>query len=171
MGGVPAPIIAVLMLFATRAVVHPLKRTSAKLREIALGGGDLTERLEAPSGDEIGELSTGAQEVLSATSALSEITVKVQDGSDEMQRGAREVLGSVESVRDAGNRVDRSIKHIAERGESIRQLVTEVGALSRRVGHAMQGIQEGMDSFRTSAADSAEGFAPETEDELLMKDE
>lgn len=135
--------------------------------------GDFASVMQEISGS-MSELSTGAQEVLTATSALSEITVKVQDGSEDMQRGGREVLDSVQSFRDAGNRVDRSIQDIAERGESIRQLVTEVGALSRRVGYAMQQIQDGMDSFRTSSSDtngSVEVFASEVEDELPIEDE
>lgn len=103
------------------------------------------------------ELSIGAQEVLSATASLSDITTRVQDGSQEMQHGARNILSAVESVRDTGNSVDQSIQSISDRGEAIRRLVTEVGALSRRMGDSMIRIQQGMDSFRTSSDGHVEG--------------
>lgn len=67
--------------------------------------------------------------------------------------------------------MDGAIREIGERGESIRQLVTEVGALSKRMGYAMQQIQNGMDSFRTSSNGPEGEFALEAEDELPIEDE
>lgn len=50
-------IVFVLMFLVVRSIARPLEAAVDRVRDIAEGDGDLTQRLEADSDDEIGRLS------------------------------------------------------------------------------------------------------------------
>ena len=74
-----ASILSVLLLvfvlinvFMTRAIILPMKRTTEKLREIAAGEGNLSERMEVRSRDEIGDLAVQFNSFMDTLSGLVE---------------------------------------------------------------------------------------------------
>lgn len=110
--------------FLVACVLKPIELTTAALRDISEGDGDLTQRLAITSKDEIGELSTWVNsiienfhniinQVVSSTVQLSTATEQMSTISEQTSKGIGNQLSETEQVATALNQMSASVQEVA----------------------------------------------------------
>lgn len=94
----------VLSIVIIRAVNEPVKKVTAKLKEISQSNGDLTQRIGYESKDEIGELS----------SSFDSFVEKLQTIIGEVSRSSKTITASSEQLDNAAGITTQTIKGIAQ---------------------------------------------------------
>lgn len=105
-------------------IVTPLRDVARRLREIAEGDGDLTQRIDFDSSDEIGDVARGFNlfvdkitgillEVRSASAALSAVSAQVSATSQDLAQGTSEQASSVEETTAGLQQMNASISQNA----------------------------------------------------------
>ncbi|WP_084631950.1 methyl-accepting chemotaxis protein [Demequina aestuarii] len=139
-GGTLAAVVVVLLFgtYVTRSITQPINALSARMREIADGDGDLTQRVDDSRADEVGDLATvfnrfvgniaalvrqigvSASASSSAAHELSVVTAEMtRQSSDAAQQAAtaaataEQVSSSVQTVAAASEQMGASIHEIA----------------------------------------------------------
>lgn len=105
--GLAAGFLGLLLVWLTaRGVSRPIRRVAAMLRDIASGEGDLTQRLQYPRNDELGELASWFNRFL-----------------DKLQPIVAEVKGTVLQARETA---DRSAQIASQTSPGMQQQYREV---------------------------------------------
>jgi len=131
--------IFVLINSFNRLVLKPLEKMNGILKEMAQGGGDLTQRLDVNSTDEIGELAgnfntflvrlrdlvEGAQQ--SAFRVLS-LTGRIGEKSRDFLSSSQEQASSTNENFRVLERLDRSVQDIAGSADSLSITATDSSA-------------------------------------------
>jgi methyl-accepting chemotaxis protein len=148
---------AILAFRLLRRVVTPIVELSTVARRIA--DGDLTQRVEVRSGDEIGELqdamasmgqnlarvlgevSSGADALLSAAGQVSSTSQAVSQGTGEQAASVEETTASLEEM-------NASITQNADNSRATEQMATE-GA--RDAGESGKAVGETLEAMRRIA--------------------
>ncbi len=139
---VSIPLLAFIYIFVTKVVTRPLEEMVAGLRSIASGEGDLTRRLEAKSGDEIGQASKVFNDMMANFASLVRQVGKsashVSGAAHELVDGAKQVANSSHQqyeksrvVTDAVEKMVNSIVEVAESTERVHAQSQESLARSR----------------------------------------
>lgn len=166
------PLLLFIYLFITKFVTKPLDRMTHGLRDIAQGEGDLSQRLDVTSTDEIGEasqvfnhvmekfselirhVSGSAVQVSAAAKELSAGTQQVAHGSDQQSEksaatavAVSEIAARIGSVASSTEQVQRHAQESQDRtyegNESMSRLVGEVD----QVESAVRGIATSVEKF------------------------
>lgn len=112
-----------------RFIVHPVKRVSERIQDIAEGEGDLSKRLEVGSEDEIGNLATGfnifaeklsklISQVVSTATKVSSTSTQVMIGTMEIMEGAEIQINATEATSVSIEQMNRSIQDVAKSSET-----------------------------------------------------
>jgi methyl-accepting chemotaxis protein len=136
----------VLGLFMARMIVRPLHRLMDRLT--AMGEGDLTQRLEVDSNDEIGRMGRSfnafATEIQAAIQSIADGTSSVSSSSEE--------LSAVSSqLRSSTSNAARSVDEAAARIESVNDAVQSISAATEEMTASIDEIT----SNTSKAADVA----------------
>lgn len=127
-------IAGIILLTVNRTISRPASRASKKLNHIIEGidqkKGDLTERLEVTSKDEIGSLSEGINNFIVQ---LQQVMQKIKNQSEIMEKSMNEMNGevnssneNVSSVAAAMEQLTASMKEISFSIDGIRQNTQEI---------------------------------------------
>lgn len=136
--GIGLVVLILVAIFLTRGITRPIGALTARLRDIADGDGDLTQRVDASRGDEIGALATvfnrfvgniatlvreigeSATNSAGAAQELSVIAAELARQSDiaagqtaAAAAGANQVSINVQTVAAASEQIGASIHEIA----------------------------------------------------------
>lgn len=158
-----------------RMVVAPIRAVADKLNEISKAGGDLTQRLDFNSADEIGDLATGFNAFLGKT---RDIIVQVQGSADkvlqesgalvnviaEANQGAQSQKAQTEQVASAVTEMVATISEVSgyaqsaaevsrnagNRAESGRDLMHETSAQIHRLADDMAQASSTIDQVKVS---------------------
>ncbi len=103
-------IILFLGIMLTKMVIHPIKKTTSLLKDIAEGEGDLTKRLEVKSNDEIGELSRYFNHFVEK---LHFIVKEVKRNADMLPQNSYSLASTAEETSASINEVSRAIEELA----------------------------------------------------------
>jgi methyl-accepting chemotaxis protein len=123
--------ILVPLFISVRAVVVPINRTVAMLRDIAQGEGDLTKRMQILKADEIGELAQWFNQFL-----------------DQLERIVRDFGSKANSLRLSSN----SLSTIAEQ---LAETTTASTARSQRVARGAESMSANMSSVVAASEEAA----------------
>jgi len=129
----------VLISSFNRLVLVPIGSMNKMLQEMAAGGGDLTQRLDATSDDEIGELASNFNTFLGT---LRELVMKVQDAgfkvlglTGRIKDKSRSFISSAQEQVTTTNdnfraieKMDRSVQEVAGSAESLSITATDSSA-------------------------------------------
>ena len=92
----------ILSIIIIRAITRPLKKVTTKLKEISQSNGDLTQRIEHDSKDEIGQLSGSFDEFMSKLQLIiSEVAVSaetISSSSKQLNEAAVVTTKSLEEI-------------------------------------------------------------------------
>ena len=129
-------IFAFVMWLTPRKVIAPIQELTAHLQEIAMGGGDLSARLEVSTNDEIGQMAAGfnhfVAELQNMVKSIAEISANLGDAA-ESQRQLAEV------GRDTISRQRIEIGHIAT---AMNEMTATVQEVARSAANAASGAND-----------------------------
>lgn len=163
-------ILSIISLWMARQITRPIKLAKERMREIAEGDGDLTQRLEVKSQDEVGEMSTwintfldqihdiitqvvgSAQEVAGAATEISANTEEMASGMEQQANQATQVSAAVEEVNasvqevakmsmDAATSSDSSSKSATEGSEVVKQAIQGMNSINESVTSTAESIR------------------------------
>jgi len=132
-------------VFFTGAIVRPINQVNEQLKNIAEGEGDLSKEIRVKSRDEIGDMATVFNKMLST---LRTMLSQVNSTSEQVAAASEELLASSEETTSATNQIASSVQEIAKIAE-IQGKNTEESA--RAIGEINSGIQHIADSINTVA--------------------
>jgi len=143
--------ILVPLFFSVRAVIIPIKRTVAMLKDIAQGEGDLTKRMQILKNDEIGELATWFNHFLdrlekivrdfgskahslqlssdtlsSIATQLAESTMSSNERSQRVAQGAETMSTNMATVAAASEQAATNVNAVASAVEEMAATVKEI---------------------------------------------
>ncbi|MDV2078007.1 methyl-accepting chemotaxis protein [Marinobacter xestospongiae] len=164
-------IIVFLALVVVRSIIRPMKSAVAAMNGIASGDGDLTQRLEVASGDELGQLAEAfnsfadqvqalVSRVRASTDTLNEtagelngVMVEAEQGvarqqseSDQVATAMNEMTAAAQQV--AGNAAEASDAaghasvQVSDAQGVLYQAIEVIGGLSRQVEEGVQVIRK-----------------------------
>ena len=131
------PLLLVVYVFLQRFVTRPINEMTANLDSIASGGGDLTQRLEVRSRDEIGQAANAFNRSMEV---FHDLIARVVETADRVDRSAR----YVSEVTDTNNeRVERQRSEIEQVATAMNQMTSTAQEVARNAQHAAEATQSG----------------------------
>ncbi|RMH69289.1 MAG: methyl-accepting chemotaxis protein [Gemmatimonadetes bacterium] len=125
-GALATLIVAIILsLFLNLIAVKPIMQVIRRLREIAKGEGDLTQRLNMDSRDEIGllaktfdefmtHLQALVQEVVSVSETITQNMVDLSQTSSQLSEESQEVTQVVQSISAGAEQQSRRVEHMLQ---------------------------------------------------------
>ncbi|CAH6804109.1 Methyl-accepting chemotaxis protein [Vibrio chagasii] len=122
-----------IIAFASLSIVKPIRQVVERLNDIASGEGDLTQRLEVKSQDEIGQLSKGFNLFL-----------------DKLQHTIKEVIHTTEQVANTTSQAKASASSTRESSESqfkeVDLVATAAEEMTQTAGLVVQNAEVAVDA-------------------------
>ena len=140
----------IVFLIINRSVIHPAKlatkQVNAIIDGIERGEGDLTERIQVKTQDEIGQLSIGINRFLDQ---LQEIMIKLRDSSEQMHLQVNNINSSIVSSKSNADDVSATMQQMSASMEEISATLDTIATGSQDMMNSVQGMknlaQEGVD--------------------------
>lgn len=135
------------VLIANRTISKPVKNASVRLNDIVekieKNKGDLTERIEVKSKDEIGQLAMG---INSFIESLQSVMQKLQTESDSMMDSANRVTNQVDDSNKSALNVSSATEELAASMEEISATLEHLVEGSHAILERVQTMNESADS-------------------------
>ena len=152
----------VLVTAVGRAMTAPIERAAVLLGEIADGEGDLTRRMKAETGDEVGRLAdsfnrfvgslaTMVQQVRVATDSIATASDEVSSGTMDLSQRTEQAASSLEETASAMTQLNQSVDQNAASARQAGGLTTDARELAQRNGAVVQRVIEVMQGIETSS--------------------
>ncbi|MCJ8316404.1 methyl-accepting chemotaxis protein [Idiomarina sp.] len=153
-------IIAALALFVVKGITGPLKRALDAMDQIAKGDGDLTQRLDTDSNDEMSELGqafnnfadqvsdmvanirTSATSVTHSTQRLDGVLTEARNGVNEQQEESEQIATAINELATASQEVARSASEASSAAEQAEELVHSANHLLTKAVNVIHGLAE-----------------------------
>jgi len=140
----------IIVIVFSRSVIKPVNKATNKVNEIIkgieAGEGNLTERLEVKSQDEIGQLSTGINSFLDQ---LQGIMIKLRSGSEGMNVQVNNIKSNIVTSEGSASDVSATMQQMSASMEEIAATLDTIASGSREMldsVHGMKGLaKEGVD--------------------------
>ncbi len=145
LGAIVALILGIIFsIVITIIITKPINKTTEVLKNIAEGEGDLTQRLEINSNDEIGQLSKWfnlfvdkinivVKEIISNSNILSESIENTSIAMEQANQGAQEVAKSISTISEGAQnnssivqQTTASIQEVSSSAEAIFQSSSDI---------------------------------------------
>ncbi|MEE9126293.1 MAG: methyl-accepting chemotaxis protein, partial [Planctomycetota bacterium] len=132
---------------------HYFTRDIRKLADLAgvINGGDLTNKVDVRSADEVGELARSFNAMMSS---LLNIVKEVKSNSEEIFRQAQTLSGTSEEMNASTEEISSTIQNIARGAEVQADMVNRTSEITRRLATQVEDI-----SKRALKADDLAGQA------------
>lgn len=153
-------IIAALALFVVKGITRPLRNALNAMESIAKGDGDLTQRLETTSNDEMADLGQAfndfadqvsdmvttirhsASSVSRSTQKLDKVIIDARDGVTEQQAESEQVATAINEMSTASHEVARSASEASSAAEQAEELVHSSNHLLTKAVNVIHGLAE-----------------------------
>ncbi|MCG5535736.1 methyl-accepting chemotaxis protein [Ectothiorhodospira mobilis] len=156
-----------LGLLITRAIVGPVRATTAHLRAIAEGDGDLTQRLPVESRDEIGDLSRAfngfadrvhelVKQVVGAASQLAAAAEELSATSGETRQQVQHQKSEVEQVATAMNEMTSTVQEVARNAAEAAQTTRTTDEQAQTGGREVTQTIHTIETLAKEVEDAAE---------------
>ncbi|MDH5636990.1 MAG: methyl-accepting chemotaxis protein [Nitrospinota bacterium] len=160
--------VVVLTIMIVIAAINPLYDAVQRLKDISEGEGDLTQRMEVKTKDEVGdlafwfnrlmekmqkvlvEISYSSKTLASSSEEMSGVSLQLASGSEEMTNKATVVAGATEQM-------SSSISAMALAVEEMSLNVSMVSNGAEDVSKSMVSVSATMDDMSTSIHNITEG--------------
>ncbi|WP_269533004.1 methyl-accepting chemotaxis protein [Chitinimonas sp. BJYL2] len=130
-----------LIFYVTTTITQPLGKLRDAMRSLTSGQGDLTVRLNASSGDEIGEIAKSFNQfmeqlrsmflrVRDQTHHLNSSVEQLGQMTDHLSEGSRDSASLAEATAATIEQITVSVAHIADNTRAAAHTVEQAGALS-----------------------------------------
>ncbi len=150
-------IVAVIVLFASRAILRPINAAVAGLKDIAQGEGDLTMRLAVNTRDEVGELARWfnvfidklqgiIKDIGSGVETLSSSSTELSAISEQMTQGITNVTDKSNTVSAAAEEMSANMNTVAAAMEqsatNTNMVATAAEQMSATIGEIAQNAEK-----------------------------
>ncbi len=159
----------IVSLFLIKAIIGPISQIIARVKDLAEGEGDLTQRLDASRQDEIGTLAGWVNtfieqiqgimvDVDASSQSVSSAAAEIAASSEELATGADQQTAQVTQVSAAMEEMSTSIIEVARKsseassqaeaagndagdgGDIVQKTVTEIDAIAQQVADTSQSV-------------------------------
>ncbi|WP_231897139.1 methyl-accepting chemotaxis protein [Vreelandella subglaciescola] len=155
-------IIALMAIWLVRRLVRPINQTASAMRDIAQGRGDLTQRLEVTTDDEIGALAEQfnafVERMQTTLINVRRSVYEVHHGASEMAQGSEELASRTEQAAanlqetsSSMEEITSTVNHSSESAQQANQLATSTVTVARQGGEAMTEVEQTMGNLSDSA--------------------
>jgi methyl-accepting chemotaxis protein len=164
--------VAVFLLFsmgilADRLLIKPISNAANRLKDIAEGEGDLTQRLEIASDDEVGELGKWFNSFLEKLNEIisdikkgsrifSESSEELSSMSDQMEQGANSMSSMSEAVAAAAEEMSVSMTTVSSTMEQAATNVTIVAGAAEEMIATINEIAQRSEQARNITNEAVE---------------
>jgi len=156
---ISAAVTVVLALFIIRAVVHPIEKVTAKLKEIADSNGDLTGRIGYRSKDELGVLSQSFDAFMAKLQTIiGEIIASsgtMYSASQLLSRATGETTASLENISATVQQIASGTSENAAVAEETSASLTDMARFSESTAIASKHTAEKSKIVGEAAANGA----------------
>ena len=150
-------LIVLLYYSIHKRVSRPLKRTAFALKNIAMGDGDLTVRLDVSGNDEIGELSLYFNQTIEkianaiknidrSVDVMRDVGSELASNMTETASSVHQISSNIESVKQQANTQAESVEETAstmeEMTRTIEQLSGSIESQNNSIEKSSQSIEE-----------------------------
>ncbi|MBR2045112.1 MAG: methyl-accepting chemotaxis protein [Agathobacter sp.] len=133
----------VIFIVFSRSVISPVNKATRKVNEIIdgieQGEGNLTERLEVKTQDEIGQLASGINRFLDQ---LQGIMVKLRSGSEGMNVQVNSINSSIVTSENSASDVSATMEEMSASMEEISATLDSIASGSRDMMDSVQGMKD-----------------------------
>lgn len=143
---------AVTILFSRRVISTPLHATADRLKDIAVGEGDLTSRLPETRGDEVGRV---ARHFNAFVSTLAAMISGIKRSTVEMTANARELDGVAEQATVSMNSIEELLERVSAEVSSQDQSVSQSSASVEEITGNIASLQQTISTLANRIEDSA----------------
>ncbi|MCK7460420.1 methyl-accepting chemotaxis protein [Idiomarina aminovorans] len=160
-------IIATLALFVVKGITQPLRNALNAMDRIAKGDGDLTQRLDTDSNDEMSDLGQAfndfadqvsnmvsnirhsATSVSESTQQLDKVLEDARQGVNEQQAESEQVATAINELATASHEVARSASEASTAAEQAEALVHSSNHLLTKAVNVIHGLAEKVENGTT----------------------
>lgn len=158
--------ILIAVLLTKFAIINPIKKVINRMRDIAEGEGDLTQRLEIETRDELGELAkwfnTFVDKLHSVISKVSEVTdqvassaVHMADAADKAASSAGKQADRTTQVATAMEEMSATVLEVAKNSTDASDTAEDAMGTASRGGETVSHAVNGMFKIEKSVEESA----------------
>lgn len=146
-------VLLAVFVLTKRMIVTPVQTVSNSLYEIAKGGGDLSQRLNINTNDEIAELANNFNEVIGqigsiignvihVTGKVGESVTQINNASQSTVQSTDQQLQETEQVAAALNEMSATSDEVARSANSTADKTREASEATEEASRKMNGSQE-----------------------------
>ncbi|MCL6574966.1 methyl-accepting chemotaxis protein [Kyrpidia sp.] len=147
-------VIAIAFAVGTAAnIVVPIQRVSTRMKEMALQGGDLTQRIEVKGKDEVADLARSFNQMLDS---IQDILRQVLASTEQVAATSEQLTAGAEQVGQGATEISNSIQAIAEGADVQLQAIRQASETMRQMTAGVQQAAESAQNVTVLAAGSAE---------------
>jgi two-component system, OmpR family, sensor histidine kinase MprB len=163
-GGTGILLAALIAAFVAAAALRPIRRLSAAARSVATTG-DLTERVEVTSHDEIGDLATRFNEMLAALEqSVGAQRRLVADASHELRTPLTAIRTNLDLIREGHlppHEVQAALSESATELDELTRLVSDLVELARGEERQLRLEDVQLDDLVAATVERAQARAPQ----------
>lgn len=165
---VPAAIgsLFLFLLILRRIFDRPITALIARIKDIAQGEGDLTQRVSVVSQDEVGQLGTWFNQFVErihdviadvsvATREVAAASTQIAASSEEMSQGMEDQNKQVAQISSAMTQMSASVVEVARKSGEAANNATESGKIAQDGGKVVQETIQGMQGISEAVTASA----------------
>lgn len=152
---------AVMALLTTRSITLPLKAVGAVIETVAQG--DLTQRVEIQSKDELGDLgrilnetNEGLREMVlqiqESAQAISTASGEISTGNQDLSRRTEEQAASLEETASSMEEITSNVNQTADNARSANQEAGRARKVAQEGGEAVAQVIAAMEAINQSSA-------------------
>jgi len=145
-------ILAVISVVLLRFIIHPIKRVTNLLRDIAEGEGDLTATIDIKSANEIGQLARYFNQTIGK---IRELVVSAREQASSLDALGRELAESMGRTGDSVRDIETRIQDVQERTQNQSASVTETNATMERIVGGIGRVSELIETQATNVTESS----------------
>ncbi|MCA9292303.1 MAG: methyl-accepting chemotaxis protein [Phycisphaerales bacterium] len=158
----------VLFIFVLRWVFQkPMAALTARVRDIAEGEGDLTQRVDVKSGDELGTLGKYFNlfitkvhdvilEVVGSAEGVAAASTQIAASGEEMASGMQRQSSQVAQISSAVEEMSASVNEVARKSNETATESRASGDAAAEGGQIVRQTIEGMNAINDAVASSAQ---------------
>ncbi len=137
-GAIVIAIAFVLVTTISKSISQPIEFVGKKLREIALGGGDLTQRLPVNGQDEVAQLASSCNELLTSLQQLIQMVgLSSQAVNESAERTANLAQDNARGIAAQQTEIDM----VATASTEMSSAIAEVAQSANRAASAAEGAR------------------------------
>ncbi|GAA5132576.1 methyl-accepting chemotaxis protein [Alloalcanivorax gelatiniphagus] len=155
--------VALLAGYLVKRTVQPIRLAARTMESIASGKGDLTQRIDVSTHDEVGQLARGfnlfasrmqdtLREVRASTRHVREAATQMAQGSEELASRTEQASANLQQTSASMEEITSTVDHSAQSAQQANQLVLGTGEVARRGESAMQDVERTMADIHDSSS-------------------